>query len=83
MRLIATRLTLLTGALLLIAACGQKGPLYMPMPGEEEPPAGACRACPPLIMPAPTENGDDSGKREKRKKKATDTTTETPQESTP
>lgn len=81
------RLILLTGALLLTAACGQKGPLYMPIPGEEEPPAGACRACPPLIMPAPAEgngNGDSQPEAEKRAKTQSDTTpTAEPQESTP
>jgi hypothetical protein len=80
------RLILLTGALLLTAACGQKGPLYMPIPGEEEPPAGACRACPPLIMPAPADgngNGDSTPEKKSPKKATTDTPTAEPQESTP
>ena len=79
------RLILLTGALLLTAACGQKGPLYMPIPGEEAPPSGACAVCPPLIMPAPTNgNGDSQPPAEKRTKSKSDTTpTAEPQESTP
>lgn len=50
------RPVLLAFLLLILSACGQKGPLYLPLPGEEEPPADTCRACPPLIMPAPTDD---------------------------
>lgn len=80
------RLMLLTVALLLTAACGQKGPLYLPVPGEEESPADACRLCPPLIMPAPADgnaNGDSAPAKKSRTKTPTEPPTVEPQESTP
>lgn len=41
--------------LLLLSACGQKGPLYLPLPGESAPPAERCQTCPPQQAPAPEE----------------------------
>ncbi len=48
------RFFLLSGIALLLLACGQKGPLYMPVPDQPAPPADTCQVCPPVIMPAPT-----------------------------
>lgn len=42
------RILLLTGLLLCIAACGQKGDLYLPEEGGAIPGAGTCRSCPPV-----------------------------------
>ena len=61
------RLILLTAALLL-AACGQKGALYHPIPGEAQP-EGFCRICPPMVMPAPVDEADAPRKESRKSKK--------------
>lgn len=77
------RLILLTGALLFIVACGQKGPLYLPVPdGSEPPPADTCRTCPPASAPAPSENSDSDADKNKSANTTNQNSTATPQEST-
>lgn len=77
------RVILLTGVVLLLAACGQTGHLYLPMPGEEEPGAGTCRICPPMIMPTPAEDGQNDKPKKSRKSATTQSTDTTAQEPHP
>lgn len=57
---------ILAGSLLLsvVAACGQRGPLYLPTPPAEPPARAAARApgtAPPVVSPLPGTRGNTAG----------------------
>ncbi|MDQ2695863.1 MAG: lipoprotein [Pseudomonadota bacterium] len=52
------RLTVLLAALLVLAGCGQKGPLYLPPPPPQEP---APASLPPPQEPPPEASQDQPG----------------------
>ena len=53
------RIILLIGLTTWLAACGQKGALYLPVEGEPPPGAGqpSCSTCPVLKVPTSTDAG--------------------------
>lgn len=59
-RPVALLVTAMTLAGLLLTGCGQKGPLYLPAPGQTEKPARV-KEVPPEVVTDPMDNGADAG----------------------